>query len=1120
MLATPYRTVMIIAAAIANCSCTLPMQSAAVAASMQVVAIQADGANARPLMRFPDIHENTIVFVYGEDIWTAPATGGDATRLTIHDGSERFPKFSPDGSLIAFTGEYDGNSDVYVMNAHGGNIRRVTFHPGYDQVIGWHPSSGKILFRSGRSSASRYNRLFLISPDGTDVEELILNEAATGSFSPDAKQIAYNKTSRENRTWKRYRGGRVQQIYVYDFATDQLTNLTESEATNRIPMWIGDKVYFTSDRKHTLNIFSVDPKTKKTKQLTHYTEYDARRPSAGGDKIVYELGGSLAVLDTKTGQSKVVPIQILADAPEARTRLEDVSNRITGIDISPSGKRALVVARGEIFSVPKKDGPTRNLTNDSGARDRNAAWSPDGKTVAYLSDKSGEYEIYLIDALGKTEAVTLTQHQDGYRHTLRWSPDSKMIAFADQTLRCFYLDVDSKKITEVDQAKFENVDVSLDVKPIYDFAWSPDSRFITYSKMNADLVFQVFVYSLDDNQSHRVSNGLFNDFHPVFTNDGEHLLFVSNRRFDPTYCDFEWEMVYKDVAGVYALTLKKDGPSILPYKNDEEPIEDSDSDSDEDEDVDDSGDADDSDDDGEMKVAIDFDGIAERVESLPLARGNYRTLAVNDDGVFYLNKDDGDFNRFEYRNPGSRNLMRYSFEDREEETVIKGITAYKLSADGKSIVYRKGRSVGIVKASASDSKGDKLDLSGLKMTLDPRREWRQIFDEAWRMERDFYYEPNMHGLDWPMMHEKYGKLLPYASCRQDVGYLIGEMIGELNTSHTYVFGGDRERSADRVNVGMLGADYDIDRASKRYRFKKIYTVKGWTREIEPPLAKQGIDVKRGDYLISVNGQDVTTDRNLYSYFQNLGGKQVAIVVNDKPSPDDAREYMVKAARSERTFRYLDWVEHNRLVAERESNGEIGYIHLPDTYLSSAREFPKYFYGLTRKKGIIVDGRFNGGGLDPDILLQRLDKKLLSLWTRRYSHDQTTPAVVARAHKVCITNRQAGSGGDMLPMEFRMRKMGPVIGTRSWGGLVGVSMFLRLIDGGGLSAPDYRIYDPSGKWIVENEGVTPDIEVDWHPAEIAKGYDAQLMTAIDILKKKIASDPITWPQHEPFPVDRE
>jgi tricorn protease len=451
--------------------------------------------------------------------------------------------------------------------------------------------------------------------------------------------------------------------------------------------------------------------------------------------------------------------------------------------------------------------------------------------------------------------------------------------------------------------------------------------------------------------------------------------------------------------------------------------------------------------------------------------------------------------------------------------VIKGIDGYKLSADGSHIVYKKGKDIGIISSKEKNSKGKNLDLSGLKMWLNPIAEWKQIFNEAWRMERDFYYDPNMHGIDWAAMKEKYGRLLPYASCRQDIRFIVGELIGELNTSHTYVYGGDRKRRAERVNVGMLGADWEIDKASNRYRFKKIYRVPDWSRGILPPLMRPGIDVKEGDYLLQVNGEEVAADRNIYSYFQDLAGKQVSLLVNSKPIKADAKEIVIKPLRSEFILRYLDWVEHNRQIAEKESNGQIVYIHLPDTYMGSALEFPKYFYSQTRKKGLIIDGRFNGGGLDPDIFLQRLDKKLLTYWTRRYSHDQTTPAVVTRAHLVCLTNRQAGSGGDMVPMEFKMKKMGPVIGTRTWGGLVGVSMFIRLIDGGGLTAPDYRIYDPEGKWIVENVGVEPDIVVDLHPEEVARGYDAQLMKGIEVLLKKIKEDPRPWPKHESFRIDK-
>ncbi len=809
---------------------------------------QGYSAEKKPLMRFPDIYENIVVFVYGEDIWKVPVTGGVAVRLTIHDGQERFPKLSPDGQLIAFTGQYDGNADVYIMNIHGGNITRVTFHPGFDEVVGWHPIKNKIMFRSNRKSWSRFTRLFLIDPDGTNLEVLILHEAVQGSFSADGQKIAYNKLSRENRTWKRYKGGTAQEVYVYDFAANNETNITNFAGTDRIPMWIGDKVYFSSDRDRVLNIYSYDVNLKQTARLTNHTEYDVRRPSMGSGKIVYELGGSLWVLDVNSKTTKQIPVEIHTDAPELRPYFKQVTGNITGIDISPSGKRALIAARGELFTVPKKDGQTRNLTNSSGARDKNGAWSPDGKTITYFSDENGEYQIYLTDPRGGNEAKRLTNFKDGYRHTLRWSPDSKKIAFTDQTLTCYYLDVASKKITKVDKAEYENIDVAMDVKPIFDFAWSPDSRYITYSKMNSDLIYQVYIYSLETGKVNQVSNKIFNDFNPVFSKDGKHLFFISNRRFDPTFCDFEWEMVYKKVAGIISLSLQKDGESILPFKSDEEVVK-----QEKKKPAGNSGQ--DNKEEPGKNIVINFEGIADRVEMLPLPRGNYRNLALNESTLFFMDKDEGDFNRFEFRIPSTMDLHSFVFAEGKEKTVIDGINSYKLSADGKSIVYKKNNEVGIMESSSSDSPGEKIDLAGLKMWFEPKSEWIQIFNEAWRLERDFYYDPNMHGINWQAMKEKYGKLMTSASCRQDVQFIIGELIGELNTSHTYVFGGDVRRQADRGNIGMLGVDWVVDKKNKRYRFEKIYNVPDWTRNSEPPLAKPGIKIKEGDYLLQVNGAD-------------------------------------------------------------------------------------------------------------------------------------------------------------------------------------------------------------------------------------------------------------------------
>jgi len=1075
----------------------------------------------RLLMRYPDIHKNTVVFVYGEDIWKVSAEGGIAVRLTTQNYKERFPKFSPNGTMIAFSGEYAGNLDVYVMNIYGGDITRVTYHPGKDEVVGWHPLKNKIIFRSSRKSFNRFDHLFLISPDGSDLEELTLHEAALGSFSPDGTKIAFNKVSREDRTWKRYRGGAAMEVYLYDFETNEEHNITNFRGTDRIPMWIGDKIYFSSDRHGMLNIHAYDTLTEKIELITHHNEFDVRRPSMGGNKIVYELGGTLWLLDVDTKESKQIPIEVRTDTPEVRSYLKKVDKFITGVDCSPNGKRALIVARGEVFTVSREEGPIQNLTCDSGSREKDAVWSPDGKTIAYLSDKSGEYEIYLVDPLGKKEAVCLTQHKDGFRHTLLWSPDSKKIAFVDQTLRCYYLDVETKKITEVDKADFEILDVSLKKKPISDFSWSPDSRYIAYSKMDEDLVRKVYIYALETGESRCVSIGSFNDFNPVFSKDGEHLFFISNRRFDPIFCDFEWEMVYKKVAGIYCLSLRKDAKPLFPFKSDEEEAQNKEK----------------SHEKGEEKgkkcahIIIDFDGISERIEALPLPRGNYRDLQVNSSSIFYLNADGGCFNRFEFRALPPRTLCAFSYDEQKERKIVEEIGGYKLSADGSYIIYwpqqgwvrdhigstEKGNIVGLIPSTNKDAKGKFLNLSDLKMWLDPVAEWKQIFNEAWRMERDFFYEPGMHGLDWASMREKYERLLPYASCREDIRYLVGEFLGELNTSHvSFVYGGDRKLQADQVNVGMLGADYEIDRSSNRYRFKKIFRIPDWSREIIPPLMRLGIAVKEGDYLLQVNRVEVTADRNIFSYFLDLAGKQVTILINDRPVADGAKKFVVKPIDNDRSLRYLDWIEHNRLVADKLSNGQIGYIHFPDTYLDSAIQFPKYYYTQMRKKGLIIDGRFNGGGLDPDIFLRRLDKPLHGFWTKRYSHDHTIPDFVNTAHMVCLTNRQAGSGGDLLPWEFKERGLGPVIGTRTWGGVVGVSTFIDLIDGGMLTSPDYRLYDKKGNWIIENVGVEPDIVIDLKSDEMARGYDAQLMKGIEVLMKKIKEEPKPRPARPPLP----
>ncbi|MBN2135349.1 MAG: PD40 domain-containing protein [Acidobacteria bacterium] len=1051
--------------------------------------------SADSILRYPDIYNDTIVFSCGEDLWSVPVTGGIATRLTTNDGMERYPKFSPDGKLIAFTGEYDGNPDVYVMNRYGGEITRLTYHPGNDIVIGWHPIKNKIIFSSYRTSWDRNLKLFMVAPDGTGIEELPLYEASQGTFSPDGQKLAYNRLTREFRTWKRYKGGLAQDVYIYDFKTKYDEKVTKYEGTDRFPMWIGNKIYFSSDRTNTLNIWAYDTDAKALKQITKHTEYDVRWPSDGTDKIVYENGGSIWMLDLSTGKYNQVPIEVKTDHESIRPYFKSLKDNIMEYKLSPTAKRALIVARGEIFTVPLEEGRTYNIAGDVGTREKDAVWSPDSKTIAFFSDRGGEYNLYIEDTEGKTPVKKITSFSKGYRFALTFSPDSKKLSFTDQTLTLYYVDIASGKITTVEKAKYEHIDVSQDVKDLYDHTWSPDSRYIAYSMIDSSLVRKIYIYSLETGKSMCVSGDLYNDFNPVFTPDGKHLLFISNRRWNPVFGDFEWEMVFKKAAGIYAMALNKDSGSIFPLR-----------------DIDENTPAEKKDEKKEVKVKIDFDGIADRVEQFPLTSGNYRYLTVNGGNIFYTNSDEGDYNQFEFRGWGPVDLYKFSLKDKKESKLSSSIDKYSVSDDGSKLIYMKNQALYTISPAGSDEKP--VDVSGLKVWMEPIKEWKQLFKEAWRLHRDYYYEPNMKGLDWKKMYEKYFKLIENATCREDAKYILGELVGELNTSHTYVYAGQDKRQADRIRVGMLGVDWKADEKSKRYTFGKIYRVADWATGSIPPLAGPDKKVNDGDYLIAVNGKNVTTDKNIYSYFQDLASKHITLTVNSKPELKGAWQVEVEPLASEGMLRHNYQVEQNRLTVEKESNGQIGYLYFPDTYLGSVYEFPKYF-AQTQKKGILLDGRFNSGGLDPDIFLRRLYRKINGYWTRRYSHDQYTPRFATRAHLALLTDEHAGSGGDELPSEFQLHKMGPVIGKRTWGGLVGVSMFIQIMDGSFMTVPDYRIYNEKGEWIIENKGVKPDIEVELEHAQMERGYDAQLMEGIKYLMKKIKEEPRDWPVHQPF-----
>ncbi|MEN8162875.1 MAG: PDZ domain-containing protein, partial [Acidobacteriota bacterium] len=923
---------------------------------ISVSAIAADVP--RPLLRFPDIHGDTVAFVHAEDIWTAPAAGGAALRLTDDEGEDRHPRFSPDGSMLAYTSSAGGNADVWVMHADGSNPRRLTFHPGADEVIGWHPTENKVLFRSNRLSWSRFDRLFLISPDGSGLEVLPLHEAGRGAYAPDGQQIVYNRIAREDRTWKRYRGGMAQDLWLYDFRTGTDRQLTTFEGTDRLPLWVGDQLYFASDREHTLNLFNYSLENGAIKKVTDHKTWDTRRPETDGRRIVYEQGGDVQLFDPSTGENRRLDITIATPARETRLYRREVTEDITGIDIAPEGGRALLSARGEIFTVPKEHGPTRNLSNSPGARERNATWSPNGLLIAWVSDADGESDLWITAAGGHGTARRLTDLGPGYRHTLRWSPDSEKIAFADQTLSFHVLDIDSKAVTTIDRSEREPMDIALEKKPISDYSWSPDGRYLAYSKIGLDMVSRVWVHDLETGESHDVSDGRFNDFGPVFTPDGRRLLFISNRHFRPTLGDFEWEMVYKDLAAIYALTLEADGEALLPLLSDEVASAKSDTRSPI----------------GKNKetetvtVRIDWDGLASRLEALPLEAGNYRQLSAIDDKILYLNGSDGDYNPFEFRALAPQELAAFDLKKREASTLVKKVDSYRVSADGRHLVWRRGAKVGIKKIESpgpkfapmaeKKEKTGTLDLDQLIVTVNPRAEWTQVYDEAWRLERDFYYDPGMNGLDWPAVGQHYRALVTRATCAQDMRYILGELIGELSTSHTYASPGDRRRRPDRVNVGMLGADYEAD--GDRWKITRVYDVADWNREILPPLAGPGINAREGLYLMAVNGDTVGTHLEPYAWFQGLAGVPTRLTLNDSPSFEGSWNITVKPLRSERRLRYQAWVEHNRRIADEASGGAIGYLHFPDTYMGSAAEFPRQYYSQVMKDGLIIDGRFNGG----------------------------------------------------------------------------------------------------------------------------------------------------------------
>lgn len=1097
------------------------------------------------MLRFPDVSAEKIVFVYAGDLWTVPKQGGTARRLSSPKGQEMFPKFSPDGRLIAFSGNYDGNTDVYVVSAQGGTPRRLTHHSAGDSVVEWYPDGQHVLYRSGMKSPSRrFNQFFKQSIKGGLPQKLPLFYGELASFSPDGTRIAFQFISREFRTWKRYRGGMASDLWLYDFINNTSEKFTDFAGTDAIPMWHEDTIYFLSDRDRNekLNIWAYELRTKRTRQVTTFTEYDVKWPSLGPDAIVFENGGRLHVLDLASETSQPREVKVPSDLPQVRTELKSVSGRIEDYALSPSGKRALFEARGEVFTVPEKHGSVRNLTNTSGVAERSPAWSPDGKHVAYFSDKTGEYELCIRPGDGKGQEKQVTEGGSAFRYSPVWSPDSNSIAFSDKTGSLFVTQVESGQIKFVDKDEWGRMGSC---------AWSPDSRWLTYIKNGANRHGNVMIYDANDGMVRQVTSDFYDDSRPVFDVEGKYLFFRSNRAFRPVYGDVDSTFIYPLTTQLYAVTLKEDLESPLAPRSDEEEIEKENAkeddeakdteDADEEEDKDEAEEEEHKADHGDQKndneegqandesdrnkedkkkgkedvepVEIDFEGIEKRVVELPIQAGNFGALrSVKGKLLFARYLPPG------ARKPGepSGKLLYYDLKEREEKTVIDKIDGYDLSADGKKIIYKSRSTYGIIDVAENKKVGDGKVASGdLKAWIDPQEEWKQIFVEAWRVQRDFFYDPNMHGVDWEAMKERYGALLPYVVHREDLNYIIGEMIAELNASHAYVGGGDMEQP-ERLSVGLLGCDFALDSERDAYRISKIYEGAKWNAQPRSPLRAPGLDVNEGDYLLAVNGRPVDTSKDPWAAFQGLAGETVTLTIGHTPDVNDANDIVVKPTSSESRLRNLAWIQSNREKVEKATQGRVGYIYVPDTGINGQNELVRQFGGQWTKDALIIDERFNSGGQIPDRFIELLNRPLYNFWARRDNRDWQTPSLSHTGPKVMIVNGWAGSGGDAFPYYFREAGLGPLIGTRTWGGLIGISGNPRPIDGGFISAPTFGFYEEDGQWGVEGYGVDPDYEVENAPHEMVAGRDPQLETAISVALKLLDRNPPKRPKKPPYP----
>jgi tricorn protease len=1094
------------------------------------------GAQSVPyVIESATVSRTQIVFSYGDDLWSVGRDGGDARRLTSAPGRVFNPHFSPDGTQLAFTGEYDGNIDAYVMPADGGVPRRLTFHPAPDVVVGWAPDGRHVLFVSSRNSYSRFTRLYSVSVQGGLPEELPLPYAEEGSYSPDGSRIAYVPYSNRGPAWKHYRGGTAAPIWIAQLSDSSIVKIPRDGSNDFMPMWLGDRIYFLSDRNGSMNLFSYETRSHAVVQLLPAGGQDILSASAGPDAIVFTRLGSLWLYDLKSGRAHQVPLRIEDDFPRLRPHYKNVADEIENLNISPTGKRAVLEAHGEILTVPARKGDIRDLTNTPAAAERDPAWSPDGKWIAYFSDESGEYQLNLTPqtGMGPVRKIALDPKPSFY-YSPQWSPDSRKIAYTDKRLNLWYIALDGGQPVKVDTDTYDSPDRSLDP------AWSPDSKWIAYTKRLDSHMHALFLYSLETKASTRVTNGLSDVRWPQWDRGGKYLYFTASTDLGLAtgWLDLssEGRLVTRSV---YLAVLSKDDPSPLAPESDEEKAAAAENAKPEATPAADSaagkaaaGTGDDAARGGESKssdgksskaaavVKIDLRDIDQRILALPMPARNYTGLAVGKAGILFVVEgaavpDEGS---------PAQVVHRFDLKKREAKSFAEGVLGFIVSADGGKALIAKpepsaddrgmGLNLFIVATGAPPKPGDgQLNLSDLQVRVDPRAEWKQMYNEVWRIERDFFYDPGLHGLDLAAVRARYAAYLPGIGSRSELTLLFHDMLGNMVVGHMFVGGGDVPQ-VRQVPVGLLGADYRIENG--HYRFWRIYRGENWNPHLRAPLTEPGVNVHEGDYLLAVNGRAVDPAESVYRYFQNTAGRQIVLRVSPDPDGKSARDVTVVPIANEASLRQRAWMDRNRRLVDQLSGDRIAYVYLPDTATGGYTNFNRYYFSQVGKQGAIIDERFNGGGQAADYIIDYLRRPLMNYWATREGRISTTPLAAIFGPKAMLINMYAGSGGDALPWYFRHSNIGPLIGERTWGGLIGIYGYPTLMDGGYVTAPRIAFFSPQGEWDVENHGVPPDIPVEFSPAAWRQGHDPQLEKAVAVVLQQLQEHPLPQPHQPAYP----